>query len=442
MAAAALGDAGWSVLVAEPDHVGGECPFTACIPSKALLTPVHVRRLAAQTPGVTVPDVDPAAVLALRDRVTEGGSDEGHAEDLRSDRVELSRSHGRIVGERAVELVEDGRTVMARRAVMIATGAGPAMPDLPGIDDRRVGPAAALTIRQSIPEHLVVIGAGVVGCELAQAFRHLGSKVTVIEMASRPVPLEEPTASAWIRAELERDGIEFLFDSRATGFGEIPEGVEVVLGEGPTVVGDHVLVAVGRVPRTSAIGLESIGIEPTSLATDEWLRVEGAEDWLYAIGDVNGRAPYTHGANYQAAIAADHLLGRTTGGGAIGDRMATPRVMFTIPNLAATGMTERQARDAGIDVRVVERDLSTIAAPYARGLEHPGWAKLVVDAASGLLVGATFVADEAGEMVHAATIAIVGQVPLARLRHAIAPFPTMSEVWTPLVERLRSVQPG
>lgn len=433
VAAAALDDAGWSVLVAEPDHVGGECPFTACIPSKALLTPVHPRRLARETAGVTVPDVEPSAVLALRDRVVEGGSDASHAEDLTSERVELSRAHGRIAGNRTVELLEERRTVVARRAVMIATGAAPMMPDLPGIDDPRVGAAADLTTRQSVPEHLIVVGAGVVGCELAQAFCHLGSRVTVIEQESCPVPTEEPTASTWIRRELERDGIEFLFDASAAGFRDTPDGVAVDLRDGSTVVGDHVLVAVGRVPRTADIGLESVGIAPESLATDEWLRVRGAEDWLYAIGDVNGRAPYTHGANYQAAIAADHLLGRTAGGGAVGDRVATPRVMFTIPNLAATGMTEAQAREEGIDVRVVERDLSTIAAPYARGHHHPGWAKLVMDAESGLLVGATFVADEAGEMIHAATVAIVGEVPLTRLRHAIAPFPTMSEVWTPLL---------
>lgn len=436
VAAAALADEGWSVLVAEPDLVGGECPFTACVPSKALLTPVHPRRLAADTAGMQVPEVDAGSVFRLRDQVTEGGSDTAHAQSLTTKGIHIARSHARIVSEKVVELVEEDRTIEASRAVVVATGAGPAMPPIPGIDHPRVGPAAALTTRQSAPDHLVVVGAGVVGCELAQAFRHLGSRVTVVEMASAPVPSEEPTASAWIKAELERDGIDFTFDAGARRFEGSDHDVTVTLDDGTEISGDHVLVAVGRIPRTSAIGLESVGIDPDGLETDEWLRVVGAEDWLYAIGDVNGRAPYTHAANYQAMIATDHLLGRLGGGGAIGDRVATPRVMFTIPNLAATGMTESQARDAGHDVRTVERDLATIAAPYVHGLDRPGWAKLVVDARSGTLLGATFVAAEAGEMIHAATIAIVGRIPVSRLRHAIAPFPTMSEVWTPLLADL------
>lgn len=435
-AAVALADEGWSVLVAEPDLVGGECPFTACVPSKALLTPVHPRRLAAETAGMQAPEVDPGSVFRLRDRVTEGGSDAAHADSLTAKGIHIARSRARIVSKKLVELVEEDRRVEASRAVIVATGAGPAMPPLPGIDHPRIGAAAALTTRQSAPEHLVVVGAGVVGCELAQAFRHLGSRVTVVEMASRPVPTEEPTASDWIRAELERDSIDFVFDTAASRFEGTDDHVTVVLDDGSEISGDHVLIAVGRVPRTSEIGLDSVGIDPDALETDEWLRVVGAEDWLCAIGDVNGRAPYTHAANYQATIATDHLLGRTGGGAAVGDRESTPRVMFTIPNLAATGMTESQARDAGHDIRTVERDLATIAAPYVRGSDHPGWAKLVLDARSGTLLGATFVAAEAGEMIHAATIAIVGRIPVSRLRHAIAPFPTMSEVWTPLLADL------
>ncbi len=431
-----LAEAGMQVLILEPGDVGGECPFTACIPSKALLTPAKAMHLAAQSQGVSTPDVDAVEVFRLRDRVTAGGSDAEHVASLADAGVRLSRSHGRITGERTVELVEESRTVEARLAVVVATGAEAVMPDLPGIDSPRVGPAADLTTVQSVPERLVAIGAGVIGCELAQAFAILGSQVTVIDLAERAVPAEEPEASNRIRQALERLGVEFRFSESARGFEDGSDHVEVTLEHGGSLTADHVLVAVGRRPRVSAIGLDSVGIDPSRLATDEWLRVIGAQGWLYAIGDVNGRAPYTHGANYHGAIITEHLLGDTSSGGASGDTDATPRVMFTVPNLAAVGLTEAEARDRGVDVLASEWDLADTAAPYSHGHEHPGWAKLVFDASSRRLVGATFVSPEAGEMVHAATVAIVGQMTIEQLRHAIAPFPTHSEVWTPLLSQV------
>ncbi len=431
-----LAEAGLEVLVLEPGDVGGECPFTACIPSKALLTPARAIHEAVESQGVSRPEVDARAVFDLRDRVTSGGSDAEHVASLHAAGVRLSRSHGRVSGPRRVELIEEGRTVRARRAVVVATGAAPVMPDLPGIGDRRVGPAADLTTVQSAPGRLVVLGAGVIGCELAQAFALLGSQVTVLDLAERPVPAEEPEASKRIEQALERVGIEFRFSVSATGFVDTDDGVIVELEGGDALEADHVLVAIGRKPRVSAIGLESVGVDPNGLETDEWLRVAGAEDWLYAIGDVNGRAPYTHGANYQGAILTEHLLGDSSSGGTTGDREATPRVMFTVPNLAAVGLTEDEARRRGVDVLVSEWDLADVAAPYSHGHEHPGWAKLVFDASNRKLIGATFVSPDAGEMIHAATIAIIGGLTVERLRHAIAPFPTHSEVWTPLLSQV------
>ena len=434
--APALARAGLDVLVLEPEDVGGECPFTACIPSKALLTPAKAMYLADEGSGISPVVVDVAAVLRHRDVVTAGGSDAEHVADLEAAGVRLARSHGRLVGERTVELIEEGRTVSAERAVVVATGAAPVMPGLPGIDGPRVGPAAKLTTVQSIPERLVVLGAGVIGCELAQAFAILGSSVTVLDMADRPLPNEEPEASNRIREALERLGIEFRFSTSARGFVDRGDMVMVDVDGSEPIPADHVLVAVGRRSRVSGIGLESVGVDPADLETDEWLRVRGADGWLYAIGDVNGRAPYTHGANYHGSILTEHLLGNDSSGGAVGDRLATPRVVFTVPNLAAVGMTESAARQAGIETITTEFDLANVAAPYTHGHEHPGWAKLVFDAASATMVGATFVSADAGEMVHAATVAIVGEVPIERLRHAIAPFPTHSEVWTPLLSQL------
>jgi dihydrolipoamide dehydrogenase len=239
-----------------------------------------------------------------------------------------------------------------------------------------------------------------------------------------------------VEQALVRLGIQFRFSTSAAAFFDAEDEVIVELEGGDRLAADHVLVAVGRRPRVSAIGLESVGVDPDDLQTDEWLRVAGAEDWLYAIGDVNGRAPYTHGANYQGTILAEHLLGDDSSGGAVGDRTASPRVMFTVPNLAAVGTTESQARERGADVITSEWDLSDTAAPYSHGHEHPGWAKLVFDASNRQLIGATFVSADAGEMIHAATIAIVGGMTIESLRHAIAPFPTHSEVWTPLLAQV------
>lgn len=435
-AAPRLAEAGLQILVLEPGDVGGECPFTACIPSKALLTPARAVYEAAQSQGVSAPEIDAAAVFRLRDRVTSGGSDAGHVASLEAAGVHLSRSHGRISGPRVVELIEEGRAVHARRAVVVATGAAPVLPDLPGMDSSRVGPAADLTTVQSVPDRLVILGAGVIGCELAQAFALLGSEVTVLDLAERPVPAEEPEASHRIEQALERLGIEFRFSTSATAFVDTGDEVMVELASGESLAADHVLVAVGRRSRILAIGLESVGVDPADLETDEWLRVTGGDDWLYAIGDVNGRAPYTHGANYQGAILAEHLLGDESSGGARGDRVAAPRVMFTVPNLAAVGATESQARERGVDVLTSEWDLADTAAPFSHGHEHPGWAKLVFDGSDRTLIGATFVSSDAGEMIHAATIAIVGEMTIERLRHAIAPFPTHSEVWTPLLAQV------
>lgn len=430
-----LARAGLDVLVLEPGDVGGECPFTACIPSKALLTPAIALYEANQSQGVSTPEIDPSEVFRLRDRVTAGGSDSEHVASLKAAGVHLSRSHGRIVGERSVELIEEERIVEARRAVVVATGAEAVMPDIPGVDSRRVGPAEDLTTVQSVPDRLVVLGAGVIGCELAQAFRVLGSRVTVLDIAERPVPSEEPEASKRIQQALERVGVEFRLSTSASAFADVDHHVMVEVDNGEPLPADHVLIAVGRRPRVAAIGLGSV-VGAGELRTDEWLRVSGAEDWLYAIGDVNGRAPYTHGANYHAAILSEYLLGDASSGGARGDRTATPRVMFTVPNLAAVGMTEGQARERDIDVLTSEWDLADVAAPFSHGHEHPGWAKLVVDGSDRRLIGATFVSAAAGEMIHAATIAIVAGLTIDELRHAIAPFPTHSEVWTPLVSQL------
>jgi dihydrolipoamide dehydrogenase len=210
--------------------------------------------------------------------------------------------------------------------------------------------------------------------------------------------------------------------------------VSVRLEDGRELEGDELLVGVGRRPNTADLGLEAVGLEPgRAVEVDDVLRAVGVEgSWLYAIGDVNGRAPLTHMGKYHGRIAGDAILGRDVS--AIADGLALPRVTFTDPQVAAVGLTEEQARERGIDVRAVTYGTGDVAGAYTRGNGIKGTSKLVVDASRGVVVGATFTGPDVQELLHSATIAIVAEVPLAQLWHAVPSFPTVSEVWLRLLE--------
>jgi len=286
----------------------------------------------------------------------------------------------------------------------------------------------------AVPERLLVLGGGAVGVELAQAFARLGSTVTLVEGGARLLGREEPFAGNEVLSAFEAEGITVLLEARAAKASRSSAGITLTLEDGRELVGDELLVGVGRRPNTADIGLETVGLEPGRAVTvDDTLRAVGVEGgWLYAIGDVNGRAPLTHMGKYHGRLAGDAILGREVH--AIADELALPRVTFTDPQVAAVGLTEEQARERGVDVRVVTTGTGDVPGAYTRGNGITGTSQLVVDASRSVIVGATFTGPDVQELLHSATIAIVAETPLGTLWHAVPSFPTVSEVWLRLLE--------
>jgi pyruvate/2-oxoglutarate dehydrogenase complex dihydrolipoamide dehydrogenase (E3) component len=441
-------DNGLSVAVVETELVGGECSYWACMPSKALLGPVHalaaVRRLPGAAQAVTG-SLDVEAVLARRDAFISDLDDSSQASWIDSVGATLVRGRGRLSGEREVEVTADdggSRTLAARRAVVIATGTRAALPPVEGLRDIVTWDNRDVTTAKHIPRRLLVLGGGVVGVEMAQAYRRLGAQeVTIIEMADRILTPYEPWVSELLTEALTVEGIGVRTGVAAEGAGrDGADGpVTLTLDDGSELVGDELLVAAGRTFNTDDIGLDTVGLEPGGpLEVDDRLGVTGVDgDWLFAAGDVNGRALLTHQGKYQARLVGDILAGKQREAWA--DHRAVPQVVFTDPEIAAVGRTEAQAHEAGVDVKAVTVPITSVAGAALVGEDVRGRAQLVIDNERRVVIGATFVGPHVGEMLHAATVAIVGEVPLDTLWHAVPAFPTVSEVWLRLLEADRGL---
>ena len=432
-----LGEEGLDVAVVEPHLIGGECSFYACMPSKALLRPgellAEVRRIPGVSEAVTG-DLDTGAVLRRRDEIIHDLDDSGMVPWLEDRNVTVVRAPGRLDGERRVRAGDD--TLVARRAVVVATGSAPLIPDIDGLRDAEPWTNREATTAKAVPERLAILGGGVVGVEMAQAYRSLGSVVTLIERGDRLIPREERFASEDVEQSLREKGVDVRLGASATSVRAENGEVTVELDNGGPVRADELLVAIGRKLNTDEIGLDSVGLEPGKpIGVDDSMR---ANDWLYAIGDANGRALLTHMGKYQARIAADVILGHSAAclpSNADGSR--SPRVIFTDPHVAAVGYTYEAAQADGLNVRPVDVPTQGNAGASFYGRDDArGTARLVVDDDRGLIVGATFTGPEVAEWVQAATIAVVGEVPIQRLFHAVPPFPTRSEVWLYLLEAL------
>lgn len=424
-----LGERGLSVAIVEDRLVGGECSFFACMPSKALLRPIELTNEAQRVPGVAVGPIDAAAVLTRRDEVISNLDDSRQLPWLEARNVTIVRGRGRLDGERRVRVGDD--VLVARRAVVVATGSTPLVPPIPGLAETRPWTNIEATTAKSAPSRLVVLGGGVVGVELAQAWAGLGSSVTLVHRGARLIEREEPFAGEQVAQGLREAGVDVRLGTTVARVSR-NGGVAVELGDGATIEADEVLAAFGRHPTTDDIGLETIGREPGGfLAVDESLRVPGS-DWLYAVGDVNGRALLTHMGKYQARLAADAILGETVS--LRSDGLLSPRVIFTDPQVGAVGYTLAGALDAGLDARAVDVDTGGNAGGSFVGRGSAGTSRLVVDESRKIVVGATFTGPEIQEALHAATIAVVASVGLDDLWHAVPSFPTRSELWLRLLE--------
>jgi len=432
VAAGRLGEAGLGVALVEAELVGGECSYYACMPSKALLRPGELLAEVGRVPGVQGAGLDAARVLARRDEVIHELDDSAQLPWLEARGVKLARGHGRLDGERRVTV--DENVLVATRAVVVATGSTSLMPPLPGLAEVKPWSNREATTSPAVPSSLLILGGGVVGVELAQAWASLGAKVIVVEGGRCVLAREEAFAGEQVAAGLRRLGVEVrtgvhaVAARRDAGAGD----VTLELDDGSAVRGSELLVAVGRRPATKGIGLETIGLEPgKAIEVGPNLRASG-HPWLYAIGDVNGRAALTHMGKYQGRLAADAILGKDVA--LRSDGALSPRVIFTEPQVAAVGHTHASARDAGLNVRAVDVETSDTAGASFVGRNAPGTSRLVIDEERRIVVGATFTGVETAELLHAATIAVVGEVPLDTLWHAVPSFPTRNEIWLRLLE--------
>src|SRR6516162_8086225 len=442
-AADRLAAGGLRVAVVEKELVGGECSYWGCIPSKTLIRPGDVLAAAARAPGAeqaVTGELDTAAALAQRDYMTSGWHDDGQVSWLQSEGIDLVRGAGRLAGERAVEVeAADGtvRRLSAARAVVLATGTRPVIPPIPGLGE--VGPwdNRAVTSAKELPGRLVVLGGGAVGVEMAQAFKRLGcEQVVVVEAAERLLGREEPFAGEELRAAFEAEGITVVTGVRMTGARRLGRDGPVVtqVADGREFTGDEILVSVGRRPATVGLGLECVGLEPgRPVPVDGQLRAAGvAGGWLYAIGDCNGLAPFTHMGKYHGRVAAAAILGREVADAA--SHAIVPRVTFTDPQVCAVGRTEAEARAAGLRVTVVTTATGEVPGAYTQGNGVGGTSQLVIDDDRRTVAGATFTGPGVQELLHSATVAITGAVTVDRLWHAVPSFPTVSEVWLHLLE--------
>lgn len=451
---------GLTTVLIEAELVGGECSYWACMPSKALLRPGTALHGAQTVPGAeeaVTRTLDAAAVLKRRDYFTSNWQDDSQVKWVEDTGIELIRGHGWITGVRAVEVAGlDGNSyaLTARHAVVVATGSSPTVPPIDGLQDVDYWTTREATSAHVIPDRLAVLGGGVAGTELAQAFARLGATVTLVARGSLLGAYPEE-ASTLVAAGLRADGVDLHLQTGTKSVRENDDGsLTLQLEAGSAVTADKVLVTTGRHPALEGIGLESVGLAAADgtelrLSTDSTGLVTGAagndvDPWLYAAGDAAGKVMLTHQGKYGARATGDAIAARAAGelGGPAApwsryartaDDHAVPNVVFTDPELATVGRTVRQAEHDGLRVSSVQLPIQ-VAGSSLHSERYEGWAQLVVDEDRKVLLGATFAGPDVAELLHAATIAVVGEIPLDRLWHAVPAYPTISEVWLRLLE--------
>jgi pyruvate/2-oxoglutarate dehydrogenase complex dihydrolipoamide dehydrogenase (E3) component len=454
-----------SAVIVEAELVGGECSYWACMPSKALLRPIELVSAARAMPGLAQMlsgSLDIGAVLGRRDDFTHHHDDSGQVGWANGIGIDVIRGRGRLTGEKTVEVTAaDGsvRTVRAGQAVVLATGTTASIPPVPGLREALPWTSRDVTNLAEVPRRVVVVGGGVVACESATWLNGLGAaEVTIIEREPGLLGHLEPFAGELLAKRLRAQGATVLLgteidaverpDGRDTGVGHIHGGPATITAGGDTLAVDEIVVAAGRSPGSVDLGLDRIGVDVSEshgfVTTDDHMAVRGGGDWLYAVGDINGRALLTHMGKYQGRIAGDVIAARAEGRPVDGSRHRdvadhdmVPAVVFTDPQVASVGVTEAAARNKGIDAETTEYDLAQVAGASLLRDDYTGRAKLVIDRASDTLVGATFVGADVAELLHSATTAIVGKLTLETLWHVVPSYPTASEVWLRLLEARR-----
>jgi pyruvate/2-oxoglutarate dehydrogenase complex dihydrolipoamide dehydrogenase (E3) component len=426
-----------------------------------MLHPIEVHASAAALPG-TAPEgpIDVARVLERRDAFTHHRDDSGQVAWAEGANIEVVRGRARLAGPRRVEVaLTDGATmsITARHAVVLATGTSASIPPIPGLAEALPWTSRDATNLTEVPSRVAIIGGGVVACEAATWFNGLGAAVTLIVREDSLLGGREPFVSEIISDRFTALGITVLTGTETTAFrrdavadtgiGNIHGGPVTIAAGGQTLEVDEVVVAAGRRPNSADLGLEQFALDTRAshgfISTDDHLAVLGVDgSWLYAVGDITGRALLTHMGKYQGRIAGAVIGARAEGRPTEGphyldraDHGAVPGVIFTDPQVATVGLTEAQAREKAIAVETLEYDLASVAGASLLRDDYVGRAKLVIDSGSDLILGATFVGADVQELLHSATVAIVGQVTVEDLWHAVPSYPTVSEVWLRLLEQ-------
>ena len=417
---------GLTLAMVERELVGGECPYWGCIPSKTLLRSAETlaEAGAARTLAASRVEwkVDFAKISKRVHYMARDLDDTNPARAIAGEGVELIRGEARLSGPRTVTV--GGRTLTARRAVVVATGTDPFVPPIPGLAEVPFWTNREATLPTSLPPTLAILGGGAIGVELGQAYARIGSEVHLIEGGPRVVPAEEPEAGELLGKHLAREGIAIHTGHKVIGVEKTAAGIRVLLENAPAIEAATLLVATGRRPRLATVDLVACGLRTTERG---WLKVDPqtllAADGIYAGGDVNGLGGFTHLAHYHGQLIGRALVGRPRPA----DHAAVPRVTFTDPELASVGLSEAAARAAGIDVVTYSTDPAESARGYIHDFKE-GVVKLVGNRQAGLLVGATILQPRAGEMLSELSLAVKAKTPLAVLADLIHPFPAFSRI--------------
>ncbi len=415
-------EVGLDVVGIEPALVGGECAYWACIPSKIMIRAANVLQEARRVNGMAghaevTPDWSPVA-LRIRTEATADWDDSFAVERFKSHGGRFVRGRGRLTGPNTV--MADGTTYEATRGIVIATGSQPFIPPIPGLADVDYWTTHDAIAVAELPESLIILGGGAVGCELGQMFSRFGVTVTIVEGQDRLLVAEEPEASEVVRSVFESEGIAVHFGARANHVAADGDSVTVEFGDGTSLSAEKLLVATGRTVDLEGLGIEAAGLDPTGrfIEVDDALL---ATDGIWAMGDVTGKAMLTHVAVYQASIVAAQILGEDP---PPADYSALPRVTFTDPEVGSVGLTEADARAAGIDVVVTTKPVGLTFRGWLHGSGNEGVIKLIADRNTGVLVGASSVGPRGGDVLGMLAVAVHARVPLGTLQHMIYAYPT------------------